>query len=318
MLIAFQSDEEYDNLITKMTDRFGDISTSETQQLSFLGLTITTSEDSISVDQKGYIEKLLNSIKGFDHLKVKYPCKSDFTVNDLRFLEPRSKADPIITKIMKSLTMKIMFAATRTRRDVLFLTSFLASINCPTQNDIDATKQVIAYLYNTRDKQQTFYRSGKLELIMFSDASFRAFADGTGQNCQIIYPDKHSAAIYFSSKRQHKITLSAAESETTALVKLSREGELLYKRLKEVKEDTIIPIAYCDNDATVSQTRQTYVNTSGNSKYYIHFIHFLVQKVKELVVNTLWIPTEEMDADMGTIPLSGAKCLAMAEKQFKR
>jgi len=318
MLIAFQSDTEYNNLITKMTERFGDISTTETQQLSFLGLTITSIEDAITIDQKGYLEKLLSSIKDFDYQKAKYPCKSDFTINDLRFLDSRAQSDPLMSKIMKSLTMKIMFAATRTRRDVLFLTSFLASINCPTQNDIDATKQVIAYLYNTRDKQQIFYRNRDIELIMFSDASFRAFADGTGQNCQIVYPDKHSAAIYFSSKRQHKITLSAAESETTALVDLTKVGELMHNRLTEVKEETPVPLAYCDNMATVNQTRERYVNTSGNSKYYIHHIHFLNQKVKDNKVNTVWKGTLEMDADLGTKPLGGAKFLAMADKQFKR
>ena len=214
--------------------------------------------------------------------------------------------------------MKIMFAATRTRRDVLFLTSFLASINCPTQKDIEATKQVIAYMYNTRDKQQIFYRKGKLELIMYSDASFRAFADGTGQNCQIVYPDEHSAAIYYSSKRQHKITGSAAESETTALLCLARIGELHHNRLKELKEDTDIPLAYCDNDATVNQTRQRYVHTTGNSKFYIHYIHFLKQLVFNEKVNTKWIQTAEMDADLGTKPLMGAAFLKLAERQFKR
>jgi len=301
-----------------MTEKFGEISTTESSQLSFLGLTITSSEESIKVDQKGYLEKLLNSIKDFDHTKIKYPCRSDFTVNDIRFLSSRAEADPIISKIMRSLTMKIMFAATRTRRDVLFLTSFLASINCPTTDDLKAAKQVIAYLYNTREKQQVFYRSGKLELIMYGDASFRAFADGTGQNCQVIYPDEHSAAIVFSSKRQHKNTTSAAESEASALVDLTKMGELNHNRLTEVKEFTPIPIAYCDNAATVNQSREKYVNTSGNSKYYIHYIHFINQKVKHSKVNTIWKGTKQMDADIGTKPQGGAAFLEAAEKQFKR
>jgi len=93
---------------------------------------------------------------------------------------------------------------------------------------------------------------------------------------------------------------------------------LTHNRLTEVSENTPIPLANCDNAATVSQTRQRYVNTSGNSKYYIHFIHFLNQKVKEEKVNTVWIKTSDMDADLGTKPMGGQTFLALAEKQFKR
>jgi len=327
MLLAFESTNEYDTLIKAMTERFGDISTNESNQLSFLGLNInssygstkTKSAEHITVDQKGYLEKLLNSIVDFDYAKVKYPCRSDFTVNDERFRTPRIQADPVLAKIMKSLTMKIMFAATRTRKDILFLTSFLASINCPTQEDIDAAKQIIAFMYNTREAKQIFYKlDGKIELIMFGDASFKAFADGSGQNCQVIYPDRHSAPIRFSSKRQHKKSLSAAQSEATAQVELVKMGEILYSRLSEIQEITPTPFAWCDNMATVNQSKEKHLNTTGNSSYYILYLHFLNEAVKENRVTIEWITTKEMDADLGTKPLYGKDFLNLAKRTFYR
>jgi len=326
MLIAFQSDAEYKNLIDKMVERFGDVSTVESNKLSFLGLNITSTipkgskiAETITVDQIGYIEKLLNSITDFDLSKATFPCCRDFKINDERFLTPRIQANPALAKTMKSLTMKIMFAATRTRRDVLFLTSFLASINCPTLADIESAKHLIAYMYNTREKKQIFYKSdGKIELIMFGDASYKAFRDGTGQNCQIVYADKESAPIRFSSKRAHRITTSASESEATAQVDLTKMGEVYHTRLLEIQESTPIPLAYCDNLVTVNQSKERHLNTSGKSQFYAHLLHFLNQRVRESDVTTKWIISEEMNADVGTKNLFGAPFFKLADRTFSR
>jgi len=326
MLLAFQSDIEYHLLLSQMREKFGEVTDNDSNKLSFLGLNITSTystdpnkADHIAVDQQGYLEKLLNSITDFDVTKANFPCKRDFTINDERFRTPRIQADPKLAKIMKSLTMKIMFAATRTRRDVLFLTSFLASINCPTAKDIEAAKHLIAYLYNTREKQQMFYRlDGKIKLIMFADASFKAFADGTGQDCQIVYPDDKSAAIRFSSKRQHKVSLSAAQSEATAQVELVKMGEIFHARLTEMEEEIPVPWAWCDNLPTVNQMHEKHLQVTGNSTYYNLYLHFLNQANSEERVWTAWKKTEEMDADLGTKVLYGADFNKLGERTFHR
>ncbi len=95
-------------------------------------------------------------------------------------------------------------------------------------------------------------------------------------------------------------------------------GEVYHTRLLEVSEKTSVPLAYCDNLATVNQTKERHLNVSGKCQYYAHLLSFLNQRVKTQDVITEWIKTEEMNADLGTKNLSGALFLKLAERTFGR
>ena len=196
--------------------------------LSFLGITITQSEDEITLDQAGYINKLVGSLKLSKIPYYSNPAASNFSVYQERFHKPQSEADPQRLAIMRRLTMSVMYCALRTRRDVLFLSSFLSSIKCPEEPDIDAIKRVIVYLANTVEKKQHFYSAGELELILFGDASHNAFVEGKGQSCQIIYADKTSAAIDMNSCKQKYVTDSSCESEVIVQSSLGQNGIFFY------------------------------------------------------------------------------------------
>ena len=77
----------------------------------------------------------------------------------------------------KSLVMSLFYVAKRTRPEVLFAVSYLATKSSePTQNDYDKALRILSYLKSTRDMKLTLrcdnHRSKRL-VFAFVDASLR-------------------------------------------------------------------------------------------------------------------------------------------------
>jgi len=320
MLIAFQDTQVLNQFHDALTKAFGELSTQQGEHISFLGISIIQTEDRITLSQKGYILKMMEKLKLDVIPEVPYPTAGNFKLSQDRFLKTKDEANPEIAQEMKSLTMTLMYIAMRTRRDVLFHASFFATINCPIQEDIEAVKKVMLYLYYTREKVQTFYRKGEIELTLYGDASHNAFVNSTGQNCEIVYADKYSAAIEFSSNREQKITASSYESELIVQNRAVDKG----LKTKEVLSELGIEIGnkpitlYSDNQAAVDTALVAHINKAGRTKYMNRQLFHLNEHVTNGNIKPVWISTLEMDADIGTKPLSGALFLKLAERQFSR
>jgi len=320
MLIAFQDNQILSNFHSALTEAFGELSTQDGEHISFLGISIRQTKDRITLGQSGYILKMIEKLNLETISEVHNPTSTSFKVCHDRYLKSKEEADPVIAQEMKSLTMTLMYIAMRTRRDVLFHASFFAAINCPTQEDIDAVKRVMLYLYYTKDKVQSFYREGDIKLVLYGDASHNAFVNATGQNCEIVYGDEYSAAIEFSSNRESKITSSSYESElivqNRAVEKGLKAKEFLIELGIKIKNKPII--LYSDNEAAVLTSKVPHINKSGRTKFMNRQLFHLHQYVTDSQIAPTWISTEEMDADIGTKPLSGKTFIKLAERQFSR
>jgi hypothetical protein len=319
MLIAFQSEELFQRLSEALIKAFGDITDQIGPVLSFLGITITQSEDEITLDQIGYINKLIGSLKLSKIPHHSNPAASDFSVYQERFLRPQSEADPERLTLMRRLTMSVMYCALRTRRDVLFLASFLASIKCPDMEDIEAIKRVIIYLANTVGKKQHFYSAGSIELILFGDASHNAFVDGKGQSCEIIYADNRSAAIDMTSSKQKYVTDSSCESEIIVQSSLGQHGIFFYNQLCQLGVKVPLPmIMYCDNEAAVTLADRKEINVLGRTKFFNRLIWKIHEAVSSNMVKPTWLASPDMDADMGTKALMGSNFDRVSNRSFTR
>lgn len=320
MLVAFEDPKVLNEFTVALTGAFGELSTQSGENISFLGIAINQSKDKITLSQSGYILKMMEKLNLGESIPIhKYPTSSSFSVCNDRYLKSKEEAEPAIAKKMKSLTMSLMYIAMRTRRDVLFHASFFATINCPTQEDIEAVKRVIIYLYNTKDKVQVFYREGSIRIIVFADASHNLFANSTGQNCEIIYLDDISAAVEYSSNREQKVTASACESELIVQNRGLDKGLKLFEVLKELGINVSSPIILnSDNEAAVIIAQRKHINKSGRTKFMNRNLFHINEHVVNGMVIPTWISTDEMDADLGTKPLSGAVFIKFAERQFSR
>ena len=319
MLIAFQSEELLQRLSEALINAFGEITDQVGPVMSFLGITITQSNEEITLDQTGFINKLVGSLKLNRIPQYSNPAASNFSVYQQRFLKPQSQADPDRLTLMRRLTMSVMYCALRTRRDVLFLSSFLASIKCPEKEDIEAIQRVIIYLANTVNKKQHFYSAGALKLILFGDASHNAFVDGKGQGCSIIYGDENSAAIDMNSTKEKAVTDSSCESEVIVQSSLGQQGIFFYNQLCQLGVKVPLPmIMYCDNEAAVTLANRKEIHVLGRTKYFNRLIWKIHEAVSNNMVEPTWIASEEMDSDMGTKALMGSNFDRVSNRSFSR
>jgi hypothetical protein len=118
MLLAFENAELTEVLHNALIREFEGVTTQEGDIISFLGITITQSQSEITLDQQGYIKKMVDSLELEKIPVYKNPLGTGYSITEDRFLKKREEADPSKLKIMKSLSMTLMYLAIRTRRDV--------------------------------------------------------------------------------------------------------------------------------------------------------------------------------------------------------
>ena len=319
MLLAFENAELVNILHEALIKEFEGVTTQEGDVISFLGITITQSESEITLDQQGYIKKMVDSLDLEKIPVYKNPLGTGYSIVDNRFLQKSENADPVKRKIMKSLSMTLMYLAIRTRRDVLFLSSFFASITCPEEQDIAAVKRAIIYTYNTINKKQHFYREGEIEFTLMGDSSHNLFANAKGQGCKLIYADKHSAAVIITSNVHKFVTDSAYLAELVVQDSLADLGKLYWSRLEEIGIPTKKPmLMLCDNEAVVKTANRSHITAAAKTKFFNTKLFRLHEQVEQGWIVSEWITTKEMDADIGTKPLTGAQYHYLSERQFSR
>ena len=319
MLLAFENEELAEILKEALIQEFEGVTTQEGDVISFLGITITQSESEITLDQQGYIKKMVDSLDLEKIPVYKNPLGTGYSITDDRFLKRREDADPSKVSIMKSLSMTLMYLAIRTRRDVLFLSSFFASITCPEDRDIAAVKRAIIYTYNTIGKKQHFYREGEIEFILMGDSSHNLFANAKGQGCKLVYADKWSAAVNITSNVHKFVTDSAYEAELVIQDSLADTGKLYWSRLDEIGISSKKPmLMLCDNEAVVKTANRSHITAAARTKFFNTKLFRLHEQAQEGWIKSAWISTKEMDADIGTKPLTGAQYHYLSERQFSR
>ena len=319
MLLAFQNPKLADQLKCALIEEFEGVTTQDESTISFLGFTIRQSEAEITLDQQGYIKKMIEALHLESIPVYKNPLGTLYKITDDRFLKNRKDADPKNLALMRSLSMTLMYLALRTRKDVLFLASFFASIPCPELQDLAAIKRVMVYIYNTIYKRQHFYREGVINALLMGDSSHNLFSDARGQMCTLIYADAHSAAVDMSCNKLPTTTLSVFESELVVQVSLCEKGKLFWTRLQEVGIIIHKPMRMLgDNLSAINSAKQERLLVSARSKYMNPKLFWLFDEVQGGWVTPEWITTLEMDADIGTKPLTGHQFHYLSERQFSR
>jgi hypothetical protein len=319
MLLMFENQELVDILKEALIAEFEGVTCQEGAVISFLGTTITQTESEITLDQQGYIKKMVDALQ-LDAIPVyKNPLGTGYQITHDRFLRKREEADPTRLSLMRSLSMTLMYLALRTRKDVLFLSSFFASITCPEEQDIEAIKRAMIYTYNTINKKQHFYREGDIQIKLMGDASHNLFSNAKGQGCKVVYLDEWSAAVGVTSNIFKYVTKSSYEAELVIQDELADVGKMWWLRLEELRIPARKPMRMLsDNEAAVNSANQGHITQSARNKFFNTRLFALHESVTEGWVIPEWITTKEMDADIGTKPLTGAQFHYLSERQFSR
>ncbi|KAH9762946.1 retrovirus-related pol polyprotein from transposon RE1 [Citrus sinensis] len=262
----------------------------------FLGLEVTPSVEGLHLSQTKYIGDLLKKAQMLD-------CKGCQT--------PMSSTEKLIKNkgamfenpsLYRSLVGSLQYV-TLTRPEIAFtvnkLSQFLA---CPSVFHWQACKRVLRYLQNTANYGLQFYSSGSLNLTAFSDADWGSDLDdrrSVGGYCVYL----GNSLISWSSKKQHIVSRSTAESEYRALALAAAEVLWITYLLKELKVSLQqTPVIHCDNkSAEALASNPKYHSRTKHIELDLHFIREHIAK-KELQVSH--VPSYEQVADILTKPLA--------------
>ena len=321
LLIACENKKLEIEIGKAMIAEFEGVSTQEGDNISYLGFTITQTNEQITLDQSGYIMKMMKSLDINMNMVPKHtnPFASDFKINNDRYLKPAQEADKSLMFKMKHLAMSLMYVAGRTRRDLLFASSFFAGIKCPTVDDIAAVKRAIVYAYNTIEKKQIFYRKGRIEMSGVGDASHSLFADTRGQGSGIIFGDEHSAALEMSSNVEKFLSKSSYESELVLQNKLAMMMKRTMLMFNECGIQVSTPmIQHCDHLEVVRTINKEHLLKSGPTKFMSRSLFQLFAEVVNKIINFVWIKSKRNRADIGTKDLQGKQFQILADQTFSR
>lgn len=198
-----------------------------------------------------------------------------------------------------------MYAALGTRTDIMHTVSVLAqfSSNPKTEHWI-AAKRVLRYLQGTIDLALKFEGN---------DDHLTCYVDADWANCNI---DRRSytgsvfvfngAAVSWESRKQRTIALSSTEAEYMAIGDATKEAMHLVSFLKDIGFPDIAQVTILNNNQGAGKLAENPVYHS-RSKHIDVRHHFVRQALREQPINLLYIPTEQMIADVLTISLPGPR-----------
>lgn len=305
LLIVGNDEVERLNILAKLRLAYSEITVQEGSYISFVGLEIHTKDDkSVTVRQLGYIKDVLN------HFKIGPTDFDDHPCSDNIMKLPKSDEPPVDASIFLSGVMKLMYLSTRSRPDIAFAVSALASRSSnPKETDMKALTRIGRYLNKTQEENLVFKFGGDISLSAFVDASFMCHRDMRSHTGYAIFADSiGSAGVLYRSIKQTTVSNSSTEAEIIALHDLVQHliwVQGIYDSL-QVKYDKPTTI-YNDNEATIRMNSVPIVNFAGRSKYIARKYFSVYEHVENGSVVLKWTGTDDMIADVLTKAIIGNK-----------
>jgi hypothetical protein len=212
---------------------------------------------------------------------------------------------PDLQKSLHSTVARIQYLASRTRPDIQFVTSHLASkVNKFVASDQGKVTKLLEYLAGTADNGITLHipNTSTITMSLYADASFAIHdlsRSHSGGSLSL-----GSGSIAWKSKKQSLTTTSTAESE---LVALSDMSSLLFHMEKSLigQGCTVAKkIMYQDNATTIhmltTEKHSTMRNAHIGSKYF-----FLGDYIASGDIQVLHLRSQLMIADQLTKSVNG-------------
>ena len=246
--------EELDAVEIVLKREFRTITSKEGDELSFLGMGITThSNGDIEVKQAGYTQEIISEYEVTETSKL--PHRGTMKRNQ------GADSEAVDTTEYKSLVMKLMYLAVRTRPDILYTVVALAMRSVsPTQYDMDCLVVILEYLNGTQQQGLMFRNGGAMNVNCYVDASFNCHDDGRGRTGYVVFPDNgvcRSAGVLFRSVKHKSVADSSTEAELMAV----HEAVIHMVWIVSVYEE----LGYGrDKPATVYQDKHTTIRISSD------------------------------------------------------
>ena len=299
LLIMSTKPEDCHALTDAMKDRFKEVTVREGSTISFLGMEITTDDQfNVRVSQRTFISKVC------EDTGITGTAATPSTDN---LMKDHRDDPPADTASFYSTTMKLMYAAVRTRPDILYTVSVLSGrVQHPTTSDEACLLHLLRYLNGTRDEGLVFRSDSTWAPYMSVDASFNHHFDAKGHSGFVIFPGEGSAGILVKSLKQKTVANSSCEAELIALHEAVLYLLLIMSIYAELDFVSTKPIPIQqDNKAAILLSQDDPVNFRGRSKFINRMYFSVYEHVKSGAVELVHVGTQDTTSDFLTKSIIG-------------
>jgi hypothetical protein len=295
-----------DELQQFLEKRYGGISVQSDKRLSFLALSIEISVDQrmIIMNQDYYIDKLLEHVEkevlGSELEVSDYPSSATlFTVDEES--EKLTSRDAYL-----SIIMSLMFAAIRTRPDIIKEVTFLATrVSSPSQDDWKKLLKVLGYLKKNPHHNIVFNDKDVDSVEIFVDASFNVHDNTSGHTG--IVGKIYGNVVFWKSHKQRIVVKSSTEAELVALDEAATFAVWIMELLDEIAMPYQEPIVmYQDNLSTMTMAKSG-KGQFKRTKHIANRYFWIKQFIDSEEIKLSYVPTDAMIADLMTKPIQGRK-----------
>ena len=304
VLISAKDDEQRDNIMTEIEERFGELTKQKGKILNFIGMTFDFSvEKKVKITMKGYVEDLIEFIDNREDFKgvAADPAKADlFDIQGGNILHDEER------EFFHTLTAKLLYLGKRVRPDILLAVSFLCKrVQVATDMDIIKLRRVAQYIRGTKELGIQLEAMNIPEVISYVDASYgvhKDFKSHTGSTMGI-----GKGPICSKSSTQKLNSKSSTESELIALS--DSMGHIIWLRnfITCQGYEKIGPaVIGQDNRSTIQLAKNGQANSDATRHIAIRYF-FIHDRINNGEVELRWTATDDMVADILTKPIQGSK-----------
>jgi hypothetical protein len=268
---------------------------------TFLGLNITGKNDgSISLNQRGYIDRMLNRFHMTDALSAKTPFDPSLPLLKATPLDKRADL-----KLFQELIGSLNHLAVFSRPDISCAVSTLSQfLQDPTETHMTAARHILRYLKGTGHFCITYGACKELRILGFSDSNWGGNLNDRKSTTGYLYMI-NNGLVSWTSHKQSTVAVSTLEAEYMALSDASREAiarSQLYDELciklppPLILSDSRGALDICDNPTNYQKAKHIDIR--------YHFIRHVLHEDK---ISIDHIPGTENPADALTKALHHVK-----------
>lgn len=264
--------------------KFRHLTVQKGQHMRYLGIDITHTENCMKMSQKDQIDKLEQKIKSANLEQINEKSHKDY----------------------RSLVMSLMYIACRTRPDVMYNTSMLASkCSDPQIEDFKRLESLLKYVIKTKHYCKVFKQPTTNVLHIFSDAAWNSHPDGKGHTGYAIFLGNATGAIACKSVKQKIVTPAAAHAELEALSKATEKAETIFSTMKFLGLNPKV-IFHQDNESVIKTLKMDVLKLK-KMKRMLPKILTIKESMKNMKAVVKHVVTEKQISDLLTKPISGSK-----------
>ncbi|UYV81355.1 hypothetical protein LAZ67_20000905, partial [Cordylochernes scorpioides] len=144
----------------------------------FLGFEINYGKESLSLNQRHYIQTLLQRYNMFEVRKVCTPLDPAIILSKIDCPHTQAEIDQMSNIPYKELIGALLYLSNCTRPDISFATSKLSQFCAnPGKKHWEAAKHVLRYLSGTIDLELSYVKGNNNKVAMFTDADYGSDTD---------------------------------------------------------------------------------------------------------------------------------------------